>query len=366
MKARFELAALSEGADIRSLAEHFGAKFGRVSGTTQSLCILPGHNERTPSFTVYPDSNSFYCFGCSRGGDPLRLVQEVHGWTGRAEFRRALEWLADFTGVKADLTEGERKAAQDAYRAKRKAHEDHLAKVRREKEEKAFSIWSSCEPFALDLKHPAERYLRDRRGIDLDRLPRLPRATRVGWRRLNVAPDGELDQWVEAPVIANLMARGKANTACHVTFLLPDGSDTDRRVGAKGRLVYGSPNGAAIKVHRGASLLSDADAYERHGKADTLALTEGFEDALSLALLWPQWRIWAAYSLGNIGRVEAPNCAGEIVICAENDVSAAARDALARAQSSQLRLAKGRDVSIAYPPEGCKDWNAVHERVVQP
>ena len=38
-------------------------------------CFLPGHNYETiPSFTIYTDTDSFYCFGCKRGGDLKRLM----------------------------------------------------------------------------------------------------------------------------------------------------------------------------------------------------------------------------------------------------------------------------------------------------
>ena len=38
-------------------------------------CFLPGHDHETiPSFTIYTDTDSFYCFGCKRGGDLKRLM----------------------------------------------------------------------------------------------------------------------------------------------------------------------------------------------------------------------------------------------------------------------------------------------------
>jgi hypothetical protein len=44
-------------------------------------CPLPGHEERSPSFTVYPETNSWYCFGaCQSGGDVIELARCVWGY----------------------------------------------------------------------------------------------------------------------------------------------------------------------------------------------------------------------------------------------------------------------------------------------
>ena len=43
-------------------------------------CPLPGHDDRTPSFTVYPETDSWYCFGaCQRGGDVVDLAAFAWG-----------------------------------------------------------------------------------------------------------------------------------------------------------------------------------------------------------------------------------------------------------------------------------------------
>lgn len=52
-----------------------------------SLCPL--HNERTPSFYVYPETNSFYCFGCNQGNDVINLAMALYGLT----FKEAVEML---------------------------------------------------------------------------------------------------------------------------------------------------------------------------------------------------------------------------------------------------------------------------------
>lgn len=42
-------------------------------------CPLPGHDDRSPSFVVYGESDSTWCFGCNRGGDIFKLTGYVLG-----------------------------------------------------------------------------------------------------------------------------------------------------------------------------------------------------------------------------------------------------------------------------------------------
>jgi hypothetical protein len=49
----------------------------------------PLHTDKTPSFCVYPETNSFYCFGCGQGGDLITFLELKHGFT----FLQACEYL---------------------------------------------------------------------------------------------------------------------------------------------------------------------------------------------------------------------------------------------------------------------------------
>src|SRR3989339_477265 len=56
----------------------------------------PFHNEKTPSFMVSPERQSFKCFGCGSGGDVFTFIEQMEG----VDFYNALKILADRAGVK--------------------------------------------------------------------------------------------------------------------------------------------------------------------------------------------------------------------------------------------------------------------------
>ena len=57
--------------DIESLIGSY-VSLKRAGSNLKGLC--PFHNEKTPSFTVYPAENSFYCFGCGVGGNAITFM----------------------------------------------------------------------------------------------------------------------------------------------------------------------------------------------------------------------------------------------------------------------------------------------------
>ena len=60
---------------IHDAAAMLGVRLRAYGNRERGLCPL--HEERSPSFTVYSDQQSFYCFGCNRGGDLITLLGEA-------------------------------------------------------------------------------------------------------------------------------------------------------------------------------------------------------------------------------------------------------------------------------------------------
>ena len=57
--------------------------------------LCPFHNEKTPSFTVYPENGSFYCFGCGVGGDVFTFT----GLIENLDYIESVKLLAEKTGI---------------------------------------------------------------------------------------------------------------------------------------------------------------------------------------------------------------------------------------------------------------------------
>lgn len=57
----------------------------------------PFHQDDTPSFTVYPDSDTFWCFGCFQRGDGIDIFAMLGRWQNIPGFRQQVEWLASFS-----------------------------------------------------------------------------------------------------------------------------------------------------------------------------------------------------------------------------------------------------------------------------
>jgi hypothetical protein len=64
-------------------------KMRKVGERWVAHCPLPNHEDRTPSFTIYPETNSWFCFGaCLKGGDVVDLAAAAWGY-GRGEMAMA-------------------------------------------------------------------------------------------------------------------------------------------------------------------------------------------------------------------------------------------------------------------------------------
>lgn len=77
----------------------------RAGSTYKGLC--PFHKEKTPSFSVSPDKQLFYCFGCGKGGTVINYVMQQEN----LDFVEAVKLLAEKCGM--DLPEDDRRTNEN-------------------------------------------------------------------------------------------------------------------------------------------------------------------------------------------------------------------------------------------------------------
>lgn len=79
--------------DIVDIVSEY-VKLKRAGKYYKGLC--PFHKEKTPSFSVSPDKQIFYCFGCGMGGDAIRFISKIEN----IDFGESVEVLADRANIK--------------------------------------------------------------------------------------------------------------------------------------------------------------------------------------------------------------------------------------------------------------------------
>lgn len=111
--------------------------------------LCPFHNEKSPSFSVSPGKQMYYCFGCGAGGNVITFLMEYENYT----FPEALKFLADRTGVALPKMEYQKEAREQADLKARLLEVNKLA----------------ANYFYHQLKSPAGqagyRYLHDKREL---------------------------------------------------------------------------------------------------------------------------------------------------------------------------------------------------------
>ena len=83
-------------------------KLQRKGSSYFGLC--PFHNEKSPSFSVSPDKQMYYCFGCGAGGNVFTFIMEYENYN----FVEALKYLAERAGVRLPEEELSKEARASA------------------------------------------------------------------------------------------------------------------------------------------------------------------------------------------------------------------------------------------------------------
>lgn len=101
---------------VELIARHIELK--KAGSNMMGLC--PFHHEKTPSFSVSPDKQLYYCFGCGKGGGAFQFLTEHDGYS----FPEAVEYLAEKAGMEVPKSDARPEDEQRRQRAR-----ELLAKV---------------------------------------------------------------------------------------------------------------------------------------------------------------------------------------------------------------------------------------------
>ncbi len=207
-----DIARVRAATDFVALAnEHMALK--RVGRQYTGLC--PFHGEKSPSFSLNPETGVYYCFGCQASGDVITFVRELDN----LDFVGAVEALAGRAGITLHYDDDATGGGKD--RQRRTRIQETLAA--------ALAWYHERLRYAPDAA-PARAYLRRERGYDSDVVVQY----QLGW-----APEG----WSE--LIRSLKLSPAALADAGLAYVNDRGSYTDF---FRGRLLFPifDPNGRPL------------------------------------------------------------------------------------------------------------------------
>lgn len=289
-------------------------KVTRAGREKVGLCLF--HQERTPSMRLNDAKGTYHCFGCSASGDIIDMVKHIAG----VDFLGAIQWLGAAGLPPVDPEQRIKAAAEDEAE-------------RQVAIERARAVWMKSIPADGT---PAGAYARSR-GIAMPLPPSIRYAETPAWYDDET---GECGPDRPALVAAVAIDQEPYPIGLQRIFLLPDGS---------GKARMPKPKRSLGRIRGGAVRISPVNPDAPH----EVIVTEGPEDALSLAQELPGCEVWA--SLGTALMIEAlyPARITSVVIAGQND--APGRAAVAKAEAGLL--ARGLAVRPMWPADGFKDWN---------
>jgi DNA primase len=228
-------------AAANDIVEVIGSYFPLKRAGTNFKALCPFHQEKTPSFMVSPNRQTFHCFGCGAGGSVFRFVMDYE----HTDFPSAVRKLATRVGI----TVVEKRGAEDEdrrYEARRT-----LLKLHADAAE-----WFHENLLKRDVGEPARKYLK-RRGITAE----IAKHWQLGY-----APDewDAFGSWARAHGyhIRDLITSGLAKTKDNAESAPVESSSAYDRF--RGRIIFPICNDVGEAIAFSGRLLKDAEGAAKY------------------------------------------------------------------------------------------------------
>ena len=314
------------------------------------LCPYPDHQEKTPSFSLDPEKDLYHCFGCSRGGDAIKLVMDLKS----LDFAEAVSYLADRSGVELQFEGGGDPDAARERSLRRRAIHKALA---------AATVY--YHKYLLKSETPeaqhARKYLDDRRiqrsTIEEFRLGYAPPRGVSGF--VGVAGRLDLDRSV-LDAAGLLSPRGGERFAGRITFPISD--RRGRIVGFGGRTLGDAQpkylNSPETEIFNKRHLLYGFPQVSEAIRRERSALVvEGYTDVLML------YQSGIQNAVATLGTATTPGhlrmlsgYADRIHVLFDPDAAGERAIQRAAATAAELKL----DLRVLRLPEDPADWLLEH------
>lgn len=342
--------AVRESTDMIEVASEFTA-LRRQGARFVGLCPYPDHSEKTGSFSVDPEKGFYYCFGCSRGGDAIKLVGDLKSLS----FTESVSYLAERSDIELEF-EGKPADADAARKRNERRRNVHKALA-------AATIYYH-KTLLKSQSHYAEaarKYLADRRfgdsTIEEFRLGyAMPRGS-GGF--IGAAERLGLDRSVlEAAGLVS--GRGGERFAGRVTFPI---SDRRGRIVGFGARAMGDDhpkylNSPETEVFNKRELLYGFPQVMKAMRSERAAIVvEGYTDVLML------WQSGVKNAVATLGTATTPahlrtlsGYADKIYVLFDPDAAGEKAVERAAATAAELRL----DLQVLRLSEDPADWLLEH------
>lgn len=321
----------------------------KKTGKNYSACC-PFHDEKTPSFTVSPDKQFYYCFGCGANGNSIGFIMDYE----RISFIESIESLAKVAGVEVprEQTKDPQKRAQDEAREKARKNLYLLM-------EKATDFYQQ-QLREHAQKHIAVNYLKNRglsghiaKDFGIGYAP-------PGWDNL-LKTLGTSNEYQDLLLEGGMLIHKEENDRRYDRFrerIMFPIRDTRGRVIAFGGRVLNDEKPKYLNspetpiFHKGKELYGLYEARQAYRQLPRVLVVEGYMDVVALA----QYGI--RYGVATLGTacseehlLRAFRFTNEVVFCFDGDQ--AGRKAARRAMENALPVMEdGRQIKFLYLPDG--------------